>query len=69
MKMLVLAGGLGTRLKNTLTDLPKPMAPINGIPMLKLQLEHWVMQGQKKFIFLLHHKSEIIIELLLECSN
>tara|TARA_B100000989_G_C19490034_1_gene449330 strand:- start:173 stop:880 length:708 start_codon:yes stop_codon:yes gene_type:complete len=69
MKMLVLAGGLGTRLKNTLTDLPKPMAPINGIPMLKLQLEHWVMQGQKNFIFLLYHKSEIIIELLLECSN
>lgn len=69
MDMLVLAGGFGTRLKNTVSNLPKPMAPINGVPLLQLQLEHWIMQGQNSFIFLLHHQADIIIEFLLERSR
>ena len=62
--MLVLAGGFGTRLTSAVRDVPKPMAPINGVPLLQLQLEHWVNQGQRRFIFLLHHQAEKIEELL-----
>jgi D-glycero-alpha-D-manno-heptose 1-phosphate guanylyltransferase len=69
MDMLVLAGGFGTRLKNAVSALPKPMAPINGVPLLQLQLEHWVKQGQHSFVFLLHHQADIIIEFLLERSR
>ena len=69
MDMLVLAGGFGTRLKNAVCNLPKPMAPINGVPLLQLQLEHWIMQGQYNFIFLLHHQADIIIKFLLERSR
>ena len=69
MEMLILAGGFGKRLKNTIINLPKPMAPINGVPLLQLQLDHWIMQGQTSFIFLLHHQADIIIELLIERSR
>ena len=56
MDMLVLAGGFGTRLKDAVSDVPKPMAPINGVPLLQLQLDHWIIQGQRSFIFLLYHQ-------------
>jgi len=64
MQMLVLAGGFGTRLRGTVRDVPKPLAPINGIPLLQLQLQHWINQGQRNFIFLLHYQAELIIKLL-----
>ena len=68
-KMLVLAGGFGTRLQSVVSSVPKPMAPINGIPLLQLQLDHWVNQGQRSFIFLLHYQSEIIIDFLAHRSR
>ena len=69
MDMLVLAGGFGTRLKDAVSDVPKPMAPINGVPLLQLQLDHWIIQGQRSFIFLLYHQAQTIIELLIRQSN
>jgi D-glycero-alpha-D-manno-heptose 1-phosphate guanylyltransferase len=39
MKALILAGGLGTRLRPLLRDRPKPMAPIKGKPFLEYQIE------------------------------
>ncbi|MFT6435896.1 MAG: NDP-sugar pyrophosphorylase family protein [Candidatus Azotimanducaceae bacterium] len=62
MKLLILAGGLGTRLKTVVSDLPKAMAPVCGRPFLALQLEHWIAQGLDSFVFLLYHKSDHIIE-------
>ncbi|EKN0310367.1 NTP transferase domain-containing protein, partial [Campylobacter coli] len=40
MQAIVLAGGLGTRLRSVVQDLPKPMAPINGKPFLAFILEY-----------------------------
>jgi D-glycero-alpha-D-manno-heptose 1-phosphate guanylyltransferase len=37
---IILAGGLGTRLKSEVAELPKSMAPINGIPFLQYQLDY-----------------------------
>lgn len=39
VKVLILAGGLGTRLKSVSGDIPKPMMPINNIPFLELLIE------------------------------
>ena len=58
MQLLVLAGGFGTRLKDTVKDVPKALAPVGVTPFLQLQIEHWVAQGLREFIFLLHHKAE-----------
>ena len=47
---IILAGGLGTRLKTLVNDRPKPMAPIMGKPFLQYLLKYWEMQGISKFI-------------------
>jgi D-glycero-alpha-D-manno-heptose 1-phosphate guanylyltransferase len=69
MDMLILAGGFGSRLKNAVSDVPKPLAPINGLSLLQLQLAHWMQQGQKNFTFLLYHEAEKIIEVLVSLNQ
>ncbi len=41
MKLIILAGGFGTRLKSVVGDLPKILAPIKGRPFLHHQIENW----------------------------
>lgn len=69
MKMLILAGGFGTRLQSAVPGIPKALAPVNGEPFLHLQIEHWVEQGVRSFIFLLHHQANLIIDFLLAERN
>ena len=57
MKMLVLAGGFGTRLQSVLADFPKALAPVGQAPFLRFQLEHWITQGLRSFVFLLHSQT------------
>lgn len=64
MKMLILAGGFGTRLQSVVAEVPKAMAPIGAVPFLYLQIKHWIDQGVRTFIFLLHHKADHIISFL-----
>lgn len=60
MKMLILAGGFGTRLRNMVKDVPKPLAPVGSMPFLHYQVEHWIAQGIRSFVFLLHHQADLI---------
>jgi NDP-sugar pyrophosphorylase family protein len=64
LPLLVLAGGFGTRLQSVIPGLPKPLAPVGGRPFLSLQIERWISQGVRSFIFLLHHQADLIIEFL-----
>ncbi len=64
MRLLVLAGGFGTRLKTAIAGVPKALAPIGDVPFLRLQLEHWLAQGLHEFTFLLHHQADQIIDFL-----
>lgn len=64
MPLLVLAGGFGTRLKSVLNNTPKALAPINGEPFLYFQIERWIDEGVRSFVFLLHHHSDAIIDFL-----
>lgn len=59
---IILAGGLGTRLRSAVPDLPKPMAPIGGRPFLEYQLEYWIVQGITRFILSVGYRHETIIE-------
>lgn len=61
---IILAGGLGTRLRDTVPDLPKCMAPVAGIPFLFYVINHLLGQGIEKFIFSLGYKHELIEEYL-----
>jgi D-glycero-alpha-D-manno-heptose 1-phosphate guanylyltransferase len=58
---IVLAGGLGSRLANEVPYLPKCLAPINGEPFLKLQLEMLCQSGLEDFVLALGHKAEHVI--------
>ena len=69
MKLLVLAGGFGTRLKSVVTEVPKALAPIGEVPFLHIQIEHWRNQGVKSFVFLLHHQADLIIDFLKNAQN
>ena len=62
--MLVLAGGFGTRLRPAVAEAPKALAPVGKVPFLHLQIEHWITQGLRSFVFLLHHQSDLILSFL-----
>lgn len=64
MKLLVLAGGFGTRLKTVVSDMPKALAPIGDVPFLQLQMANWLAQDVREFTFLLHHQADLIIAFL-----
>jgi D-glycero-alpha-D-manno-heptose 1-phosphate guanylyltransferase len=57
---LVLAGGLGTRLRTVVSDVPKPMAPVLERPFLEYLLEYWIGQGISHFILSVGYKHEVI---------
>lgn len=57
---IILAGGLGTRLRPVVADLPKPMAPINGRPFLELQMDYWISQGVSRFVLSIGYLAETI---------
>ena len=57
---IILAGGLGTRLRSVLADTPKCMAPVAGKPFLHYVIEHLKKQGVDKFIFSLGYMNEMI---------
>jgi D-glycero-alpha-D-manno-heptose 1-phosphate guanylyltransferase len=48
--IIILAGGLGTRLKSEIPDLPKPMAPVNGRPFLEFLLNFIHSYGFRRVI-------------------
>jgi D-glycero-alpha-D-manno-heptose 1-phosphate guanylyltransferase len=60
VEAIILAGGLGTRLRSVVPNLPKPMAPIKGKPFLGYLLDYWLHQGIKHFILSVGYKYEII---------
>lgn len=62
MEAIVLAGGLGTRLRSVVTDLPKPMAPIGDKPFLEYILKYLKKNGVKKVILSVGYKWETIKE-------
>lgn len=59
---LILAGGLGKRLRSVVDDRPKPMALIQGRPFLAYQLDYWIGQGVSHFILSVGYKHEMIID-------
>jgi len=59
---VILAGGRGERLRPLTNSMPKPMAPINGIPFLDY-LIHSIIQGEiKNILFLLGYKANVIAD-------
>ena len=60
MEAIVLAGGLGTRLRPVVPDLPKPMAPVGSRPFLERLLDYWIGQGVQRIILSVGYRHEAI---------
>ena len=59
-QLIILAGGAGTRLRARLGDLPKPMIPIAGKPLLEHQVELAKKYGFTDLIFFVHFRADLI---------
>jgi len=60
MKVVILCGGLGTRLREETEYRPKPMVPIGGRPILWHIMKFYAHHGHKDFILCLGYKGEVI---------
>lgn len=59
---VILAGGRGERLRPLTDDLPKPLAPVNGIPFLDYLIKSTIQVGIKQILILLGYRSDMIID-------
>lgn len=62
MKVVILAGGLGTRLSEYTHSIPKPMIDINGKPMIYHIMKHYAKNGFNNFYLALGYKGDVIKE-------
>ena len=60
MKVVILAGGFGTRLSEYTKSIPKPMIDINGKPMIYYILKFYAKHGFKDFYIALGYKGQVI---------
>lgn len=62
MQAIILAGGLGTRLKSVVSDRPKPMALIQGRPFMEYVIRELRRQGIRRIIFAVGYKGSMVEE-------
>ena len=60
MRAILLAAGLGTRLRPLTDSIPKCMVPIKGRPLLDIWCESLLGAGVEKILVNLHYKSEVV---------
>ncbi len=60
MKVVILAGGYGTRISEYTKTIPKPMIEINKVPIIMHIIKHYISYGHKDFYIALGYKGEII---------
>lgn len=60
MKIVIMAGGKGTRIAEINSQVPKPMIPIDGKPILQYQIEALKRQGYPEFILIIGHLGQVI---------
>lgn len=57
---VILAGGFGTRIRQALGDLPKPMAPVNGRPFVEWVVRYLAHQGIRRVVLSTGYRAEIV---------
>ena len=62
MKVVIMAGGKGTRISSVASDIPKPMIKVEGIPVLEREIECLKDQGFDDIIMTVSHLGNIIID-------
>lgn len=62
MKVVIMAGGKGTRISSVASDIPKPMIKVEGIPVLEREIECLKNQGFDDIILTVSHLGNIIMD-------
>jgi len=65
MKVVILAGGFGTRIRDVAEDIPKPMIPIGPYPILWHIMKYYSSFGLKDFVLCLGYKGNVIRDFFL----
>ena len=60
MKVVILCGGYGTRIRDVADNIPKPMIPIGNSPILWHIMKYYAYFGYKKFVLCLGYKGDVI---------
>jgi glucose-1-phosphate cytidylyltransferase len=69
MKVVILSGGLGTRLAEETELKPKPMVEIGGMPILWHIMKHYAFYGFKEFLVALGYRGQVIKRFFLDYSS
>ena len=69
MKVIILAGGLGTRISEETNDKPKPMVLIDDKPILWHLMNIFSTQGYEEFVLALGYRSDVIKRWLLDLND
>jgi glucose-1-phosphate cytidylyltransferase len=69
MKVIILCGGMGTRLREETEYKPKPMVEIGGKPILWHIMKHYAHYGYKEFVLALGYKGDVIRDYFLNFYN
>lgn len=69
MKAIILAAGLGTRLKKITQNKPKALVEVNGKTMLEIAILNLKAQGFNNFLINIHHMGNLIIDFLAYNNN
>src|SRR5215831_10783218 len=69
MKVVLFCGGLGTRLREYSTTVPKPMVTVGGEPILWQLMKYYAHFGHKEFILCLGYRGAVIEEHFIACAD
>lgn len=65
MKVVILCGGFGTRIRDVADDIPKPMIPIGNLPIVWHIMKSYSAAGHKEFVLCLGYKSHAVKQFFL----
>ncbi|HEU4408036.1 MAG TPA: glucose-1-phosphate cytidylyltransferase [Polyangiaceae bacterium] len=65
MKVVILCGGYGTRIRDVAADIPKPMIPVGPYPILWHIMRYYAHWGHKEFVLCLGHLGHVIKDFIL----
>ena len=69
MKVVILAGGFGTRLSEYTDSIPKPMVQVGGRPIIWHIMQHYAKFGHTEFVIALGYKAEVIRDYFLNFNS
>ena len=69
MKVVLFCGGQGTRIRDYSDQIPKPLVPIDGVPILLHIMKYYAAFGHKDFILCLGYKGKAIRKFFLEFNE